>query len=92
MLFRGEVINAKFRKFLGHSVKHGGLIIPDPWLSAESSYNTSKAATGRYCSWVQVELTSTWNPHTPCMYGKVKTEIYPIIASGRQHGGHKITT
>ena len=25
---------------------HGGIGIPDPWLSAESAYNTSKAASG----------------------------------------------
>ena len=45
-IFGGEEINANFRKILGHSVKHGGLGIPDPWLSAESEYNTSKAASG----------------------------------------------
>ena len=31
-LFRGEDINANFWKILGHSVKHGGLSIPDPRL------------------------------------------------------------
>ena len=35
-LFRREVINANFRKILGHSVKHSGLGIPDPRFSAES--------------------------------------------------------
>ena len=35
-LFGGEEITAEFRKILGHSVTHGGLGIPDPWLSAES--------------------------------------------------------
>ena len=33
-LFGGEEINVEFRKILGHSVKHGGLGIQDPWLSA----------------------------------------------------------
>ena len=42
-LFWGEEIAADFRKILGHSVKHGGLGIPDPWLSVEIAYNTSKA-------------------------------------------------
>ena len=42
-LFRGEEINADFQKILGHSVRPGGLGIPDPRLSAESAYNTSKA-------------------------------------------------
>ena len=36
-LFVGEEINANFRKILGHSVKNGGLGIPDPWLSAASA-------------------------------------------------------
>ena len=45
-----------------------------------------------YCSWFQVEHTSAWNPHTPCMYVKARTETYPRVASGLQHGGHKITT
>ena len=43
--FGREEINADFRKILGHSVKHGGLGILDPRLSAESAYNTSKAAS-----------------------------------------------
>ena len=33
-LFGREEINADFRKILGHSVKHGGLGIPDPRLSS----------------------------------------------------------
>ena len=45
-LFRGGYINAKFWKILGHGVKHGGLGIPDPQMSAESVYNTSKADSG----------------------------------------------
>ena len=44
-LFGGEDINADFGTILGHPVKHGGLGIPDPQLSAESAYNTSKAAS-----------------------------------------------
>ena len=45
-LFGGEEINADFRKILGHSVKHGGLGIPDPRMSEESAYNTSKGDSG----------------------------------------------
>ena len=41
-LFGGEEI----RQILGHSVKHGGLGIPDPRLLAESAYKTSNAASG----------------------------------------------
>ena len=44
-LFGGEDITADFRKILVHSVKHGGLGIPDPRLSVECAYNTSKAAS-----------------------------------------------
>ena len=44
-LFGGEEIDADFRKILGRGVKHGDLGIPDPQLSAECSYNTSKAAS-----------------------------------------------
>ena len=44
-LFGGEEITAVFRKILDHSVNHGGLGIPDPQLSAESAYNTSKSAS-----------------------------------------------
>ena len=29
-LFRGEEVDANFKKILGHSVKRGGLGIPDP--------------------------------------------------------------
>ena len=45
VLFGGEEITANFQKILGHSVKHDGLGIPNPRLSAESAYNTSKAAS-----------------------------------------------
>ena len=44
-LFGGEEITSDFRKILGHIVKHGGLGIPEPGLSAECAYNTSKAAS-----------------------------------------------
>ena len=44
-LFGGKEITANFRKILGHSVKHGGLCIPDPRSSAECAYNNSKAAS-----------------------------------------------
>ena len=35
--------------------------------------------SGKYCSWCQVELTSTWNPHTLCIHGYVNTETYPRL-------------
>ena len=46
VVFGGEEINANFRKILGHGFKHGSLVVPDPRLSAESAYNTSKTAGG----------------------------------------------
>ena len=46
MLFREEEVGADFRKILGHSIKRGGLGIPEPRSSAESAYNTSKVASG----------------------------------------------
>ena len=42
-LFVEEMINADFRKILGHSVKSERLGIWDPQSSAESAYNNSKA-------------------------------------------------
>ena len=45
MLFGGEDIDADFWKILGHGFKHGGLGIPDPRLSVEIAYSTSKAAS-----------------------------------------------
>ena len=45
-LFGWEEINANFQQIIGHSLKHAGLGIPDPQLSEESAYNTSKANSG----------------------------------------------
>ena len=45
-LFGGEDINTNFWQILGHSVQHGSLCISDPRLSAETTYNISKAASG----------------------------------------------
>ena len=42
--FGGEEVSADLREILGHSVKRGGLGIPDPRLSAECVYNNSKSA------------------------------------------------
>ena len=60
--------------------------------TASKTSSLSKVPARVYCSWFQVERTSTCKPHTLCTYGKAKTETYPRIASGRQHGSHKITT
>ena len=44
-LFEEEDISADLREILYHSVKHGGLGITDPRISAEGAYNTSNAAS-----------------------------------------------
>ena len=41
--FGREEVNADLREILGHSVKRGGLGIPDPRMSTERAYNTPKA-------------------------------------------------
>ena len=42
-LFWGEEITPDFQKILGHSVKHGGLGIPEPQQPENCADNTSKA-------------------------------------------------
>ena len=44
-LFGGEEIRSDLREILGNSVKCGGLGTPQPRLSAERMYNTSKASS-----------------------------------------------
>ena len=44
-LFVGEEVSANLREILGHSMKHGGLGIPDPQFLVERVYNTYKAAS-----------------------------------------------
>ena len=43
-LFGGEEVSADLRGILGHSLKRGGLGIPDPQMSEYHAYNTFKAA------------------------------------------------
>ena len=45
-LIGGEGFDADFHKFLGHIRKSGSLVIPYPWSSEESAYNTSNVASG----------------------------------------------
>ena len=65
----GEEINADFRKILGHSAKHGGLCIPDPQMSADSVYNTSKAARGELLESILGGSTLNYVSHRACVYG-----------------------
>ena len=68
-LFRGEEMNANFRKILGHSVKHGGLCIPDPRLSAERAYNTSKADSGELVDSLLGGFSLNCISHRVCVHG-----------------------
>ena len=66
-LFRGEDINADFRKILSRSVKHGGLGISDTWHSAESAYNTSKAASRELVDSFLGGYVLNYVGHRPCV-------------------------
>ena len=68
-LFGGEEINSNFRKILVQSVKHGGLGIPDPWLSADIAYNTSKAASGELVDSLLGGSALNYVGHRSCVYG-----------------------
>ena len=67
-LFGGEEINANFRKILSHSVKHGGLGIPDPQLLEESAYNTSKAASREVLDSLLGGSDLNWVGHRACVH------------------------
>ena len=43
-IFRGEEVGADLREIQGHSMKCGGLGIPDPWLTSDCVHNSSKAS------------------------------------------------
>ena len=66
-LFEGEEINANFRKIIDRSVKHVGLGIPDPWLSAESAYNISKADSGELVDSLLRDTTLNYVGHRECV-------------------------
>ena len=75
-LFRGEDIDVNFHQILGHikknlvhSVKHGGLGIPDPRLSEESAYNTSNAARGKLVESLLVGIALNYVGHRACIRG-----------------------
>ena len=63
---RGE-INADFRKILGHSVKHGGSVIPEPWLLADIAYNTSKVNSRELVDSLLVGSTLNYVGHRACV-------------------------
>ena len=63
-----EQINSDFCQILGYSVKHVGLGIPDPWLSAESTYNTYKAASGELLESLLGDFTLKYVGHRACIH------------------------
>ena len=76
-----------FRKILGHSVKHGGLGILDLWLSAEISYNTSKAASGELVDSLLGGSALNYVGHRACVRrgkfrGKEGEEAHGVIVAG----------
>ena len=66
-LFGGKEINANFRQILGRTVNHGGFGIPDPCLSAEISYNTSKAASGELIDSLLGGISLNYVVHRACV-------------------------
>ena len=94
-LFRGEEITADFRKILGHSVKHGGLGIPDPRLPAECAYNTSKAASRELVDSLLGGSVLNYVGHRACVRKAIQTarlrkrsvEIAEIFNRQEQAGG-----
>ena len=66
-----EEINTDFWKIIGHSIKHGGLGLPDPRLSKESVYNNSKAASGELVDSPLGYSTLNYVGHRACV-GKAR--------------------
>ena len=63
----GEEIGVNFRKILVHSIKHGGLDIPDPWLSVEIVYNTSKVDSRELLDSLLVNTGLNYVGHSSCV-------------------------
>ena len=68
-LFGGKEINTNFRQILGHSVKHGGLVITDPHLSAEILYSTSTASSGELVDSLLGGFALNYVGHRECVRG-----------------------
>ena len=76
-LFGREEITADFRKILRRSVKHGGLGIPDQRLSAESAYNTSKAASRELLDFLRGGSVLNYVGHRVCVRKASQTARAP---------------
>ena len=85
-LFGGEEINTNFWQILGHSFKHGGLGVPDPGLSAESAYNTSKAASDELVDSLLRGYTLNYVVHRACVRrASTETRIESKHVKGHRH-------
>ena len=65
--------NTDFQKILSHSIKHGGLVIPDPRLSAEIAYNASKVASGKLVDSLLGCSALNYVGHRACVRGASAT-------------------
>ena len=96
-LFGGEDITADFRKILGHSVKNSGLGTPDPWMSAESAYNTSNVAIRELVDSLLGGSVLNYVGHMACVHKTSQTlrlskrivELSKIYKRQEQAGGQE---
>ena len=96
-LFGGEDINADFWKILGHSVKHGGSGIPNPWLSEKSAYNTSKEASGELVDSLLGGSALNYVGHRACVRkaslatrrAKMQIELGELVRRNELAGGEE---
>ena len=97
VLFGGEEITYDFRKILGHSVKHSGLGIPDPWSSSESAYNTSKAASRELVDSILGGSVLNYVSHKACVRKasqtvrgtKISVDLDELFRRQEQAGGQE---
>ena len=59
-----------FRKILGQSVNNGALCIQDPWMSAESAYNTSNTDSRELVDFFLVITAINYVGHRACVHGE----------------------
>ena len=69
VIFDGGEVDIDFHKILVHSVKRGGLYIPDPRSSVKSTYNTSKADRGKLVHFILVGTALNYIVHRACLRG-----------------------
>ena len=73
MLLGGEEVTVDFRKILGYSVKHVSLGIPNPGLSVECAYNTSKADSRELVDYLLGGYVFNYVGHRACVRNSSQT-------------------